>query len=175
MSTYGTGMGSGSPMSRPGLGATPPKKPAPSKKSKKKGFTGDMQFSDLLTNKYVHMVLGAIAVIGLGYVVYLYLPEGTGKLIEAHKQFSAIYTEVEKKTAEPQGKDWDKWVKSTKEKADKISLTIGSSSHPAKTLLSGAKQSILAATKAKNAKELEKKLEDAKKKLDDAKKNLGMK
>jgi hypothetical protein len=169
VSTYGSGPGT--PMaSRP---SSPPKKFSPPSKGKKKKSGGEINVGALLSDKRVLGGIGVVVLIVLGYFGWGLLPEGTGKLVAAHKEITKIHKEVQDKVAaNPAEKDWADFGKQIKKKTADVTKTISSSKHPARTSLSGAASAINFAVGKKSPQEAEERLNDAEKKLEDAKKKL---
>lgn len=159
---------------RPGMNLSPTasKKPTPSKSKKKSSGGGDFDAAALLKDKRVLGGLGAVLlIVGIYFGIGL-LPEGTGALVKAHKDLTAILKELEGKAdSMPTEK---KEVDAIKAKTKKAVAPLAKlkSKNPAKSPLTQAKSKLDLALSKKKPEEVKTALEDAKKKLDDAKKKL---
>jgi hypothetical protein len=172
MSSFGSSMASKSPaMNRPAY--PPQRRVTPQKGRSKSSSGGGMDVGALLSDKRVWGALGAVVlVVGL-YFGWTMLPEGSGKLVAAHKEFAKIYKEVEDQVgANPGEKEWADFGKKIKKKTGDITKTFSQSKHAARASLSGVASAINAAVNKKTPKEAEEKLKEAEKKLEDAKKKL---
>lgn len=152
------------------MGSTASKKPAPSKSKKKSSGGGSVDVGALLQDKRVLGGLGAVLlVVGIYFGIGL-LPEGTGALVKAHKDLSAILKDLEGKAdSMPTDK---KELDAIKAKTKKAVEPIAKSKNPAKSSLSIAKSKLDSVLSKKKPDEIKAALEDAKKKLDEAKKKL---
>jgi hypothetical protein len=142
--------------------------PAPKSKGKKRSGGGDFDVGALLKDV---RVLGALGVVALGALIYvglMYMPEGTGKLVAAHKALTGIHKEIEGKS----GSIPADYAKTIKAKTKKVGDTLTKSKHAAKSSLTSAISNLNSAAGQKTADDVKKKLEEATKKLDDAKKKL---
>ncbi len=151
--------------------------PAAKAKGKKRSGGGDLDIGALMKDVRVLGGLGVVALGALIYVGIMFMPEGTGKLIEAHKSLAKIHKEVEDKadSMPTDKKELDNYAKSIKSKTKKVTDTFAKSKHKARSSLTGASSAINSAAGQKTAAEVKKKLEDGTKKLDKAGKDLNLK